>query len=161
VGMKITITAGTGVGQVAAITDYDPETKTYTVGPWTRDPLGPGETVAPDSTSKYKIEYKMEGVPGYTASAGTQTDTYDVVLTAPPAPGTTVTINLTPALTRTYNAKRAFIGPDYGAREAVQVSVSGPDVIDNNGQAQLVFTNQNWNLPKTVTVTAIADHVVD
>src|ERR1043165_2119220 len=81
------------------------------------------------------------------------TATYQVVLTRQPDTDKPVTVNITPELTRTYNADLAFDPTsNFGQREAVQVSVN---------KTQLVFTHDNWDKPQTVTVTALDDSVID
>ena len=68
VGQRITIVAGTGKGESAFITAYDPESKKYT--------LDRQLTVAPDATSEYEIDQAVNITP--------VTDTYQVVLTGQP-----------------------------------------------------------------------------
>lgn len=62
---------------------------------------------------------------------GGKTDTFDVMLTAPPQAGTTVTVNMT-------------VGS--------QVTLSS---------GALNFTTATWNVPQTVTVTAVNDAVTE
>ena len=109
-GKTLTVIQGAGLGGSARITAYDPETNLYTLD---------ADLGTLDSTSQYEISYTMlEEFGGYP----TRTDSYTVVLTAPPAAGETVTVDVTPEITRTYNADLAFTAGK-GQRDAVQVTV--------------------------------------
>ena len=116
---------------------------------WTGSPV---TAVLLDMTSKFKIEFLMSDLyPAYTPV----TATYSVVLTSKPAAGTTVVVHVTSAPTRTYNSSLAFVGPNFGQYEAVQVTVNGAVTTD------LIFDETNWNIAQIVTVLAIHDGVID
>ena len=78
-----------------------------------------------------------------------KTDSYQIALSAPPAPGDTVTVDVMPALTAVSN------GP-----ADLQVAVSTDGTTFTNG-LQLTFDETNWDQPQTVFVAAIDDPVVD
>ncbi|WP_207493738.1 calcium-binding protein [Yoonia litorea] len=55
------------------------------------------------------------------------TDTFDIFLTGAPATGTTVTVEVTPLETRTYNSQLAFdADANFGENERVQVQIAAP-----------------------------------
>ena len=138
-GKTLTVIEGAGLGGSARITAYDAETNLSTLD---------GNLGTLDSTSQYEISYTMlEEFGGYPI----RTESYTVVLTAPPAAGETVTVDVTPQITRTYNADLAFTASK-GQRDAVQVTAD---------KTTLTFDDTNWDLPQVVTVTAINDNVVD
>jgi hypothetical protein len=105
------------------------------------DTCGIGNTS--DAPLEYDLAFELSGValtPGVsvskttlTTSEGMTTDNFDVVLTAPPVGGNTVTVPI-------------------GAPDASEGSVS---------TASLDFTAANWDIPQTVTVTGVDDAVAD
>lgn len=74
---------------------------------------------------------------------GGTTDTYTVVLTAPPAATTTVTV--TPAAVKPWQTAAAPVA-------STDVTIS---------PASLTFTDTNWNVPQTVTITAVDDAIAN
>ena len=85
---------------------------------------------------------------------GGATDSYQIVLSKRPAEGETVRVNVQPVKTRT-------TGGEAPAFFEFQVTVSGPDVLFDGAAPYVEFTHDNWNVPKTITVTAIDDSVRD
>ena len=132
---------------VHTIESYDPETSTYTLTealPATM-PVGTRFTIGFDIGTVY---------PQYTinpASSGARIDTYTIVLTAEPAAGEIVRVDLSGIATRTYNSKLSFTAGN-GEHNDPQVGV------DLNF---LEFTAGNWNIPQSVTVTAVNDSYAD
>ncbi|MCK5643193.1 MAG: hypothetical protein KAJ19_20460, partial [Gammaproteobacteria bacterium] len=142
IGKQVEIVEGTGIGQTAEIVGYDALTNTYTIDTkWTG---------AFDNTSRFEVSYHMaDEFPSYVPVS----DTYQVVLTRAPAPGTQVIIDVTPYITRTYNSDLAFVdAANNGENEAIQVIIDTP---------QLVFDEFNWDTPQIVTVWAIDDDIID
>ena len=84
-------------------------------------------------------------------------DTYEVVLTKAPVAGTTVTVTVTPEITKTTRTG--------GIRhDAVQVSLSSSDsrvVANPDGTLSVTFNSTNWDAPVTINVAAIDDNFVD
>jgi|GEM_PF-6918000 len=79
----------------------------------------------------------------------TSSDTYTVQLSRAPAAGTTVTVTANSIVTRASNAATGAV-------------TTGQHVYVNGSlSAALTFTSANWNIPQTVTVTAITDNSVN
>ncbi len=130
-----------------SITGYDPVTGNYSL----EDALPAGV----EEGTNFSIGFQIEDIfPEYTNSSdvkGYRTDTYTVVLTQQPADGETVTVTINNKQTRTYNSRFAFTASRGEA---------------NNYQTEtdlttLTFTSSNWNIPQTVTVSAVDDDLAD
>jgi hypothetical protein len=85
-------------------------------------------------------------------------DTYEIVLTDAPAVGKTVTVTVTPEITKTTRTG--------GIREDLeQVSISSSDsratLNTTTGNLTVVFSPTNWDQPVVINVSAIDDAVVD
>ena len=110
----------------------------------------------PDAGDTFRIITPTRGAP--------YSDTYTVVLTSQPLDDVVVMIN--PAETRTLNRDQIFDDTqDNGERREIQVIVADrfgnqSSPADGIGLA-LAFTSANWNVPQTVTVTAVDDDVID
>ncbi|MHC4427668.1 MAG: beta strand repeat-containing protein, partial [Planctomycetota bacterium] len=167
-----TIVEGTGAGQTAEIIGYDAEIRRYTLK---LDDIA--EWVVPDTTSKFEIalvvadEFDgLDGRPNY-AENPLLTDTYDIVLTAPPAAGKTVTVDITPAPTRTFNADDVF-NPDtnFGQNEEVQVRAATTQVLvelTSDSPDDEVIEGDVWVITLTAaddptsTETLLKDYLAD
>ncbi|TCK07577.1 LEPR-XLL domain-containing protein [Marinobacterium mangrovicola] len=103
------------------------------------------------------IEVDVDGIEDIAAEL--RGDTYQLVLTASPEDGKTVTLTLTPEITKTTRTG--------GIRhDAIQVILSNPDLdarmVDNgDGTFTVTFDDSNWDIPLTVGIEAIDDEVVD
>ncbi|MFT7227617.1 MAG: hypothetical protein ACI8PW_000192, partial [Methylophilaceae bacterium] len=137
VGKALTVTDGTGKGQVSTIVAYDPATKTYTLDHRV-EAVGTLGTIS--NSDKFKIDYLIDSL-GYLPNS----DTFNVVLTG--EPGDQVTVDVSPQITPTYNADKAFSAKDnYGQSEAVQVDVATPQakiILSYDGG---VAANETWTL---------------
>jgi hypothetical protein len=100
-------------------------------------------TVKDNDTIAAKLVVVSQTGGGTAVTEATVTDTYRVVLSAPPGAGQTVTV--TPS---------AVLPWQTAAAPAVS-----PDVALS--PASLTFTTANWNTPQTVTVTAVDTAVVN
>jgi hypothetical protein len=131
-GSRITITSGTGAGQQAIIQSYNAETKMFTLTPET------AWSIIPDKSSQFELAALSKSSP--------VTDTYSIVLTRPLTGDETVTVNVTPLLTRTYDSRQAFDPTNnFGIHEGIQVEVD---------QATIVFNSTNWDTPQlTVAIS--------
>ncbi|MEI7701354.1 MAG: hypothetical protein WCK86_16260, partial [Planctomycetia bacterium] len=85
---------------------------------------------------------------------GVRTDTYQVVLTSAPAAGETVRVSIAGANTRTYNSALAFETDGSAEHNVPQVSTDPASTV-------LEFNTTNWNIPQTVTVSAVDDSFAD
>jgi len=127
VGDTVTITGGTGAGQSATISGYDPESHLFTLLNNGFGIAGTNGIVIPDVTSQFEITKNMSLDPAYQNQAARypNSDTYQVVLTSPLTGAQQVTIDVSPQATPTYNSADAF-NPDtnFGSNNFVQVNVS-------------------------------------
>ena len=84
-----------------------------------------------------------------------QTDDYFVVLTRSPEAGKTVSVRVTPQITKTTRTG--------GIRhDAVQLGLSSSGISPNSdGSLTIVFNDQNWDTPVRVFVSAVDDNFVD
>jgi hypothetical protein len=151
-GTRLDIVEGTGAGQSGVIIDYLPEDRLYIVSPvndvdW---------TVAPDNTSFFNIS---ETVAPANYNNNIVRDEYTVVLSGAPvhADGVTsptVTIDILPERTRTYNSDEAF-NPVvyYGEQQERQVRVATQQAIIRSVEP----INGTWNV--TLTKIGGADEV--
>ena len=121
VGKTLTFIEGPAEGKEAIVTAYDPRTQTFVLS----------REVSPEAVlgDKFELTFdpyndsQLADEPDAGEKFGENspiTDTYDVVLTG--APESDVTVNVTPAPTRTFNTDLVF-DPDsnYGQAEEVQV----------------------------------------
>ncbi|MBT3889119.1 MAG: hypothetical protein HOF72_00710, partial [Planctomycetaceae bacterium] len=138
-GNTIVITSGTGKGQertIAASNGLSGNTITVTSN-WDD---------TPDVTSRFAVRKTIAGV-----ATNTGHDQYTIVLTA--APTSDVTVNLVPQATKTYNDVLKFDeSQNKGQRTAKQIFANTPS---------LTFTNSNWHVPQTITVSGITDNHID
>ena len=156
-GKTIKITSGPGEGSEAKIASYDPESSLFTI----EDVAAGSDFAAINDTSVFTIFDNLVIEDGSAYSA-ILTDSYEVVLTSPPA--SDVTVYVVPEITRTFNSKLVFTTTK-GQNDALQVEVDPkPEVTPlpaDDGRQKLVFTPDNWNVPQTVMVTAVDDNVAD
>ena len=154
-GKALVIAEGTGRGQSAVITAYDPETKAYALA------TDAAWTVPPDATSRYEITTRLsaesqvataEDYNGQYLGEAPIIDHYTVVLTA--RPDSLVLVDAVPAQTRTYNADDAFNpGAANGENNAVQVRVATDHaVIELTGD---VSVGEYWVIALTGTDTTL------
>ncbi len=125
-GDTVVITSGTGAGETATIQSYDAERSLFILSTPFALPGG-GTAVAPDQTSRFQIQQNLDQNSQYTTQEG-QTpnqDSYQVVLTSDPGENHTVTIDITPQATDTYDSDEAFDpNANYGQNDFVQVAVA-------------------------------------
>ena len=151
----LTIVDGAGKGQSAKITDYDAESKTYSLSPanaW---------SITPDATSRYEITTRLSvesldpNFPNYDTELGKAPiiDDYTLVLTQ--APTSSVTVDVVPMLTRTYNSDEAFnADAAFGENKAVQVHVAtNQTLVELNGSARL---GDIWVVTLSPTTTKLS-----
>ncbi len=82
-------------------------------------------------------------------------DSYQIVLSRPPAEGTPVIITVAPELTPTGRG-------DLENDPALQVEIrTAGGAAFSRDPIQIVFTHENWNIPQTIEVRAISDFAVD
>ena len=111
----------------------------------------PGVVITPSDGSTRLVE----GTPG--SGVGSVTDTYTIRLTR--APGQTIKVYLDPQVTPSGyfpSTTGAFVRTD-----RLQVTLSGVLVEAGTGRYYVLFDDTNWSTEKVITVTAIADGVVD
>ena len=140
VGDQITIVSGAGAGETATITGYDPRQSLF-------DIANSGWTVAPNQTSTFVIEDNLGNVIAYQQqlTKAPDSDAYDLVLTEPLTGSQTVTIDVTPQPTPTYDAAEAFdSAANNGQNDLVQVAVSTPWVTFTLGGTPLA--GETWTL---------------
>ncbi|MEY2518221.1 MAG: large repetitive protein, partial [bacterium] len=126
VGKTLTIVAGTGKGQQAVITGYNPEYMTTSGALDEAYTLDRAFAIAPDPTSRFEI--------ADTPTIPPVDDSYDLVLTGTPGAGKTVVVDVLPRPTRTYDAAQAFNpAANFGEADEVQVEVA-------TGRARLKLT---------------------
>ncbi|MCP4455411.1 MAG: hypothetical protein GY809_28460, partial [Planctomycetes bacterium] len=172
----LTIVEEDGKGQVAVITSYDPETSAYTLMPlndWTR---------LPDTNSRYEITSLLSKEPinesgtplyGLQFNDAPLADSYSVVLTAKPGSGSTVIVDVVPALTRTYNADEAFnADAAFGETRDLQVHTATNQAIlellgavnTGNGEYWIVtlggIDEANGEVDTTLSVEALLQKVI-
>ena len=157
IGKEVTFLSGEGLGQTAEIRGYDPITKTFTAGIYnpttmTYDPIDfstDAGSQLPSAGDDIEISFNLSGDSGYTKVD----DTYSVVLTTMPQVAELV-VNVTPAVTRTYNSELAFNADEgFGQNTAQQVMVATP-------RAEVYLTgtpsaNEVWSLELDDVVYAI------
>ncbi len=122
IGDQVTIVSGTGAGETATITGYDPRQSLFEVA-------NSGWTVAPDQTSHFVIEENLANNSTYQNQLKSAPDSgnYDLVLTEPLTGSQTVTIDVEPQATPTYDAAEAFDpAANFGSNDLVQVAVATP-----------------------------------
>ncbi|MBI3095551.1 MAG: hypothetical protein HYY97_11840, partial [Rhodocyclales bacterium] len=150
VGKQVTLTTGANKGTSARILAYDAATKTYT--------LDKTLTGAVGATDRFNIEYNLDAeFPNYTSNS----DTFQVVLSK--APTDTVTLDVLPQVTATYNSNLAFSARDnYGQTESIQVDTATPQAkVELTGTAvigqvwRLTLNDVNYNF--TAASTSLSD----
>src|SRR6185295_8652608 len=106
-GKQITIIQGTGTGQTATITGYNPEFRLFTINaPWSQ-PV--------DATSVFQIREAINPLP--------VSDSYELVLTSRPTAD--VIVDVVPQVTSTYNAALSFDPlSNFGENRGIQVMVA-------------------------------------
>jgi Ca2+-binding RTX toxin-like protein len=85
---------------------------------------------------------------------GGATDTVQIVLSKAPVGDETVRVYVQPVKTRS-------TGGDAPAYFEFQVTVDGPGVVLDGSRPYVTFDSTNWNVAKTITVTAINDAFID
>ena len=141
-----TITVGTQVA-VLSVLGIDVDRVSVAIA----DSDTPGVVVTPSDGSTRLVE----GTPG--TGAGSVTDTYTVRLTR--APGQTIKVYLDPQVTPSGyfpSTTGAFVRTD-----RVQVTLGGVLTEAGTGRYYVLFNDSNWMTEQVITVTAIADGIVD
>ncbi|MGB8167836.1 MAG: calcium-binding protein, partial [Chthoniobacteraceae bacterium] len=150
-GKILTIIDGTGRGQTAKITAYDPETRQFTL-----DRLW---TTAPDATSQFEISYHI-GEENYKDpyTLAPTTDSYTATLSL--APSAPVTLNIRPELTRTFNSEFSFDALlNNGRNEAVQVrTATNRTVVELH---DTVVAGEVWTVMLTRANASRATHATE
>jgi len=144
-GKTLRIVEGAGKNTQATITGYNAETGSFTVN----------TELTLDGTSKFVVEDQLGSSAAYEAIL---TDTYEIVLTSPPADGETVTVNAVAAITKTYNSRSTSANT---VPDTAQVTLHSLDENGTPGNPLVTFNHNNWNVPQSIRVTAIDDAVAD
>ncbi|MCA9151706.1 MAG: hypothetical protein KDA92_20520, partial [Planctomycetales bacterium] len=167
-GKTVTFTSGNALAQKGTITDYDPQSKTFTVenitslNPFVSEPLA----ITPAIGDQFDITFNL-AEEGYAYEP--VDDSYTIELTKQPADGEVVTVDVLPQVTRTYNADAAFdANANYGENAAIQVAVATPQAkieltgTPTNGETWSVFLdNQEFDVPAGIDLPATATALVN
>ncbi len=148
---QVSATGGGTEAFTSTITDYDPETNTYT--------LADSVPASMPNGTKYTIAFDIDEV--YPAYAGDpyksqRADEYQIVLTQAPANGEIVRVSLADLQTRTYNSQFAFTDGGGEHNDAQTVAIAKA-----TGNSYIEFDSTNWNVPQTVLVNAKNDNYAD